>query len=123
MPQRATEVVNLPLGVIEPTSYVQFAVKLDKDDLVLIYTDALTEARNAEGRRLGEKGLIDLVRRLDTHEPQELIAKVLTEYHGRASAEDDETLLVLHHNAADPPKQSIGQRIHVMAKMLGLIGD
>ncbi len=126
MPQRATEDVNLPLGVIEPTSYVQFAVKLGKDDLVLIYTDALTEARNAEGRRLGEKGLIDLVRRLDTHEPQELIAKVLTalaEYHGRASAEDDETLLVLHHNAADPPKQSIGQRIHVMAKMLGLNGD
>ena len=42
--------------------------------------------------------------------------------HGRARIEDDETLLVLHHNAAKSPKQSIGQTMHVMARMLGLIG-
>ncbi len=125
MPQRATEVVNLPLGVIAPTNYVQFAVKLGKGDLVLIYSDSLIESKNPEGIPLGEEGLLELVRQLDTAQPQDLsrdvLAAVVT-YRGGAPARDDETLLVLHHNAANPPKQSIGQKMHVMAKMIGPIG-
>ena len=31
---------NLPLGLIDPTKYVQFAVKLSPDDLVVAYTDS-----------------------------------------------------------------------------------
>ncbi len=38
-----------------------------------------------------------------------------------ARHEDDQTLLVLHHNNADLPKQSVRQNMHVMAKMLGLL--
>ncbi len=123
MPQRAAEVVNLPLGVIEPTHYEQFAVKLARGDLVLIYTDALVEAMNAAGSLLGEKGLLELVRRMNVDEPHLLnqrLRAAVAEYHGGAAAADDETLLVLHHNAADPPRQSVGQKMHVMAKMLGL---
>ena len=125
MPQRATAaVMNLPLGVIAPTNYVQFAVKLGKADLVLIYSDSLIESKNPEGIPLGEEGLIELVRQLDTAQPQDLgrdvLAAVVT-YRGGAPAKDDETLLLLHHNAANPPKQSIGQKMHVMARMLGVI--
>ncbi len=50
-----------------------------------------------------------------------MLAAAVT-YRSGAPAKDDETLLVLHHNAAKPPKQSIGQKMHVMARMLGLIG-
>ncbi len=125
MPQRATAaVMNLPLGVIARTDYVQFAVKLGKGDLVLIYSDSLIESRNPEGERLGEEGLLELVRQMDTARPQQLSRDVLTAavtYRGGAPAKDDETLLVLHHNAANPPKQSIGQKMHVMAKMIGMI--
>ena len=123
LPQRATEVVNLPLGIIEPTDYVQFAVKLDQGDLVMIYTDSLMEAANAEGVQLGEQGLLDLVRSIDVERPQDLNAEVLAAvaaYRQAAAADDDQTLLLLHHTAADPPKQSIGEKMHVLAKMLGL---
>ena len=123
MPQRATAVANLPLGVVEPTDYTQFAVKLTKGDLVLIYTDALIESQNPEGKMLGERGLLDLVRQLDADQPHEMNDKVLaamTAYRHGAAAKDDRTLLVLHHNTADPPKQSIGQKMRVMAKMLVL---
>ncbi len=123
MPQRAAEVVNLPLRVIEPTHYEQFAVKLARGDLVLIYTDALVEAMNAAGRLLGEQGLLDLVRRMNVDEPHLLnqrLRAAVAKYRGGAAAADDETLLVLHHNAADPPKQTLGEKMHVMAKMLGL---
>ena len=55
--------------------------------------------------------------------PQQVLRRVLAmvaEYHGRRPAEDDQTLPVLHHNAADPPKQTLGEKMHVMARMLGL---
>ena len=51
MPKNAAAVRNLPLDIIVPTDYVQFAVKLAKGDLVLLYTDALMESRNANGDR------------------------------------------------------------------------
>ena len=56
-------VANLPLGIIEPTEYRQFAAKLAMDDVVIIYTDAMTEARNPAGEMLGNRGLLELVQR------------------------------------------------------------
>ncbi len=124
VPERASTVVNLPLGLIGPSAYSQFAVRLDKGDLVLIYTDSLIESRSPRGEPLGQTGLLDLVRRLEVDRPQELNRRVLAavaDHHGTAAAADDETLLVLHHNAADPPPPTIGQTIHAMAGMLGLV--
>ncbi|MHC4093657.1 MAG: PP2C family protein-serine/threonine phosphatase, partial [Planctomycetota bacterium] len=43
---RLSPIANLPLGIIEPTEYRQFAAKLAMGDVVIIYTDAMTEARN-----------------------------------------------------------------------------
>jgi len=123
-PLKATAIANLPLGIIEPTDYTQFAVQLAKGDLILIYTDALIESQNPKGEMLGEKVLLELVRGLDATQPQDLNHKILaamTAYRHGAAAKDDRTLLVLHHNAADPPKQSIGQKMRAMAKMLGLV--
>jgi serine phosphatase RsbU (regulator of sigma subunit) len=126
VPQRVTEVANLPLGIINNTAYHQFAIKLEKEDLVIIYTDSLTESRSPQGKELGERGLFDLVCSLDVDRPQnfnrEMLAKV-AEYRGQAPPRDDQTLLVLHHNASEPQKMSLGQKMRVMTKMLGLIGD
>jgi len=41
-------------------------------------------------------------------------------YRGTLPSNDDETLLVLHHNATNPPAQSLGEKLGVMARMLGL---
>ena len=125
-PHRTTTAVNLPLGVIEPTDYVQFAVKLAKGDIVLIYTDSLIESTNERGQQLGKQGLLELIRHLEFDQPQNLHRQLLAAvaaYHGRAPPDDDQTLMVLHHNAADPPNLSFGHRMRMMAKMLGLVGD
>lgn len=125
-PHRTSTAVNLPLGVIEQTDYVQFAVKLAKGDIVLIYTDSLIESTNDNGQQLGEQGLLELIRHMEFDQPQNLNRELLTAvaaYHGKAPRDDDETLVVLHHNAADPPSPSIGQRLRIMVKMLGLVGD
>ncbi|MEE8458438.1 MAG: PP2C family protein-serine/threonine phosphatase [Phycisphaerales bacterium] len=96
---------NLPLGISDRTHYQQFAVPLDKGDLVLLYTDSLIEAIGPRGRRLGEHGLLDLVNTMDPRLPERLNDAILTavaEFRGGAPAQDDERLLVLHHNAAYP---------------------
>ena len=53
-----------------------------------------------------EHGLRELVSTLDATQPEHLNNAVLAAvaaFRGGAPAQDDETLLVLHHNAADPP--------------------
>jgi serine phosphatase RsbU (regulator of sigma subunit) len=116
-------VANLPLGIIEPTEYRQFAVKLDKDDLVLIYTDALIEAMDVHQQPLGEQGLVDLARQVGPDDPQSMAGQLLgrvADYRGGAAAEDDQTLIVLHHNASDPPAITVSQAFKSLAKMIGL---
>ncbi|HVP11152.1 MAG TPA: PP2C family protein-serine/threonine phosphatase [Phycisphaerae bacterium] len=58
-----SRVANLPLGIVERTEYRQFAAKLAIGDAVIIYTDAMTEARNPAGEMLGARGLLELTQR------------------------------------------------------------
>jgi serine phosphatase RsbU (regulator of sigma subunit) len=117
---------NIPLGIIEPTCYLQFAVPLQRGDLIVLYTDSLTEAMSPDGKMLGSAGLRKLAAAQDATEPMAFARHLLdavAAYRGNAPADDDVTLMVLHHNAADPPKQSLGEKIVTMAKMLGLGGS
>lgn len=124
MPNCVEELTNLPLGVIDSTSYHQFAVKLDKGDLVLIYTDAIIEAESPAGELLGSAGLLKLVRGIDAHDPGSFCTRLLecvATHRGHNPPEDDLTILLLHHNAANPPKQRLGDKMKVLGKMLGII--
>jgi hypothetical protein len=67
--------------------------------------------------------LLDLVRQLPADPPAEQgrsILSAVTQFRGGHPSEDDETIVVLHHNASNPPKQSLGEKMRVMARMLGL---
>ena len=48
---------GLPLGVIEKSSYEQKEIEIDKNDLLCLYTDGITEAINANEEEFGEKRL------------------------------------------------------------------
>lgn len=122
--EQATSLSNLPLGVVEPTDYRQFAVGLSKGDLVLLHTDSLIEARHPDKGPLGSEGLLEMVRTIDLADPgrfkDELLERLAT-YRDGQPAEDDVTLVVLHHNASDPPRMSPGQMVKTVGKMLGLV--
>lgn len=111
---------NLPLGVIEPTDYEQFAVRLGRGDLILFVTDGVTEARAADGHMLGQQGLLDLVSSLDASRPEALVGALLDALTSR-TLDDDRTVMLLHHNAADPPPLSMGERLSAIARMMGLM--
>lgn len=119
---------NLPLGVIDPTSYEQFAIKLERGDVLALYSDAFLEARGSDGKPWGEEGMLDVIRAAtDSQVPDasSLRSRVLAEIARRTNETrlgDDATMIVLHHNASDPPEQSLAERIRVLGRMLGLLG-
>jgi serine phosphatase RsbU (regulator of sigma subunit) len=114
---------NLPLGLDDDSAYYQFSVGLARGDVVLVYTDALTEAVDSAGKLLGEDGLIALAHGLDPTSPlaigPTLLDAVARHRDGRP-ADDDVTLVALHHNAEGPRRLSIGEKLDVYAKVCGL---
>lgn len=115
-------VSNLPLGIIEPTDYWQFAVRLARGDLVLLYTDSLIEAKSPDGEQLGLGGLLELVGSVDLVNLGDIsgsIREALHRFRGGAPAGDDLTLLLLHHNAADPPPLPDAERQRMLGRMMG----
>lgn len=118
---RDVGVANLPLGIVEPTSYHQYAVRLGLGDLVVLYTDALSEATDADGRQLGEEGLLALAREVGGEDPagigRALLERVDAHRGGRGPG-DDETIVVLRHNGANPPHRSLPERVRTWGRML-----
>lgn len=119
----AQEGLNLPLGIIEPTDYSQFIVRLGVGDLVAIYTDALPEARNDQGQQLGQEGLAKLIEGVPTHDPQvagrELIRRI-DQHRGSSPHDDDQTLMILRHTGQKPPRYTIRQRLETWGRLLGV---
>ncbi|MFG0273980.1 MAG: PP2C family protein-serine/threonine phosphatase [Phycisphaerales bacterium] len=115
---------NLPLGVIPGTAYEQGVAGLGTGDLVLLYTDALIESRDASGEMLGEQGLLELVRSIDfdRERPDSIIDCVLAhirERQGGAPFDDDVTMVLLRQNGSSA-NLSMGEKLSVVAKLLGL---
>jgi sigma-B regulation protein RsbU (phosphoserine phosphatase) len=102
---RGEGISNIPLGIAEPTRYDVSKIRLDRGDLVVLYTDSLIEARDAAGRHFGEEGLLDLARSLDVERPAELISGLLAGVRAHAAGApegDDVTVLVLRPNEWKP---------------------
>lgn len=114
---------NLPLGVIAPTAYEQFAVALGPGDLALLYTDCLTETRDTSGRMLGETGLLDAARRIGPREPGDFVRRLVDEVVGAQGerADDDLTVILLHHNAGEPGRMGVRERARSLARQIGLV--
>ncbi len=121
----AVGVSDLPLGVLEPTSYTQLALALERDDLVVFYTDSLIEARDAgSGQMLGEAGLLDVLNGLDTGERSTLVPRLIDAVRGRAGGaefDDDVTAMLLHHTENALPPQSWGDRARALARLVGVL--
>jgi len=118
-------VINLPLGITMPSDYRQFGLKLGTGDILLMYTDAILEAglHRLEPRRqpLGESGLIELVNELPTDSPESLGRSLLSSLDSYDKSGDDLTLLVLAHNANNPPPPSWQERLRGIGRMAGIV--
>lgn len=122
-PREVGTLANLPLGIDETTVYEQFEIQLGPDDLVILYTDALVEAMDPAGAMLGEAGLLGLLEGVGPAPAEVLGPRVLAAVAGFRQgrpAEDDTTLLVLHHNGGPSRRMSVGEKLDVYAKVFGI---
>lgn len=105
------KVANLPLGIIEPTEFVQFETHLATGDILVAFSDALTEATAPGDRYLGEAGLLEMLENLPRSGPDVLGPALLAEvarFRGGLPPHDDQTLLVALRTAAPPPRLDTG---------------
>ena len=94
----ATEVSGTPLGVHASARYPQEEVVLDRGDLVLLFSDAVTESVDREGRMLGSRGLLRMVRGLTPPRPADLLRSLIqavTAHQPEQRAADDATIVLL----------------------------
>lgn len=86
-----------PLGVMVDTSYEAATTQLHNGDLIVLYTDGVTERRDAQGRLFGLTGL---QRAMTSHTQSaratmDAVMSAAKRHGGNGGPDDDETLIIL----------------------------
>jgi phosphoserine phosphatase RsbU/P len=97
---------NMPLGFSECETYQQVSFSLAEGDLLVFYSDGLTEARNAVGDFFGVERLMEVVQSQHHLEPARLIdviREAVLAFAGLETGADDLTCVVVRIEENDQP--------------------
>lgn len=89
---------NLALGILENFPYPTIELELEARDLILFYTDGVTEATNASSELFGDARLLELVKASGDADARQLIhtlAERLSVFTGAQPQSDDITVVAL----------------------------
>jgi serine phosphatase RsbU (regulator of sigma subunit) len=95
---RELESYNLPVGIIETESYSAAEFVMEAGELLVAFSDGITEAMNPAGEPYGDERFIDELRTNCSLSAQELTTTIeqrVDEYAAGAPQADDMTLLIL----------------------------
>jgi sigma-B regulation protein RsbU (phosphoserine phosphatase) len=100
--RQAPELIRLDtggpvIGLLPACGYQQGSITLGKDDVLVAFTDGVTEAMNFDDQEWGEEGLAEAVMSGHALEPMALIGRVMSAadlFVGSAPQHDDMTLVV-----------------------------
>lgn len=93
--------IGLPIGLGLGSAYEDVVVRFSTDDLLVCYTDGLSDATDRNGLELGVDGLLELARGLSVESPMAVGATLLglvDAFRDGSPAGDDETLIVLQRS-------------------------
>ena len=85
------------LGIIPGIDYDEETVKLEPGDIVILYTDGITEAFNSEGELFGLDRLCQIFREKqpnDVQETSKMVFDAVNEFAGEEPQSDDQACLV-----------------------------
>jgi sigma-B regulation protein RsbU (phosphoserine phosphatase) len=100
---RITEIAQngLLLAASDQAAYSEVALPLEDGDRLLLYTDGLVEARNAEGSLLGEEALIAAFKATEGLTAEESAGRMIAAAEQWAKSQDDDlTVLVCDYLGA-----------------------
>ena len=110
-------------GVVDPEEYQQIKTKLDVGDMVLSYSNVLTECRGQDGNIVGLHGVLERVRDLDANRPEELASTLiarLREENADNLTSGDATVLLCR---AAETKVSWRDNLLAPLRLLGSVSD
>lgn len=90
--------VGVALGLLDDSGYDRTVLKPEVGDLVLLYTDGVSEASNEAGDELGRDGLMSIAQSIDARSAEAFgsqLASALCLFRGKVAPADDATLIVL----------------------------
>lgn len=91
---------SIPVGVKENTKFYEKTIKLEPDELLVLYTDGVTEANNIEKEDFGEGRLVEVLSQNTKQSVQKIgknILKSVREFTGEAQQYDDITFMLLQY--------------------------
>lgn len=86
------------LGALPNMSYMEETISLQPDDLLVLYSDGITEAENDRDEEFGESKLIELIANHHQASAKELIERIIVavrDFAGQKPQSDDITLVVI----------------------------
>ncbi len=89
---------GLILGVRKKVEFQENKVHLNPGDILVLYTDGVTEAEDHEGNFFGDERLCTLVKENANHRPDEIIDNILKQvrlFRGSQNFQDDVSLVVM----------------------------
>jgi sigma-B regulation protein RsbU (phosphoserine phosphatase) len=95
---RKLDAEGLIIGVRKGEIYEEKQVRLQEGDVLLLYTDGVTEALNSAGEQFGVTRLCSSLNARHTESPQSIIDAIITEvavFTGTSVMEDDVTMIVM----------------------------
>jgi sigma-B regulation protein RsbU (phosphoserine phosphatase) len=97
-PVESDGVRGTPLGLLPNVSYDRMIVKPDPGDLIVLYSDGVSESTNSAGNELGRDDLMTMARALTPVSAESFgtdLVEAVRDFRGGRAAEDDETIIVV----------------------------
>jgi sigma-B regulation protein RsbU (phosphoserine phosphatase) len=107
--ERTATTHGLPLGLVPDAKFETGSVTLRPSDNLVLFTDGITEAENAENRLFSSAALNDLLLRQSSNVPSDIISSVLEDvraFTGEQPQSDDITLMVVRYDGVPTQKSA-----------------
>jgi sigma-B regulation protein RsbU (phosphoserine phosphatase) len=94
-----------PLGLYEDSEFTQHEFMLLPNDLILFYTDGITEALNSEGELFSDTRLLEMITSYPPTNPTKAVRTIqhfCQQFVGNAPQSDDITLLAMQYLPSNP---------------------
>ncbi len=99
---RSIDATGLPLGMFCSEEFKIDEVRLGRGDLLVLFTDGISEAQDSSGSEFGVHRLIDLAKTQPSAPAREMMRSMVaaaSEFRGNAPVKDDLTVMVIERTA------------------------
>ena len=89
---------GMPVGISPDSRFTATTFQLETNDVLVAYTDGITDVENRHGELWGQRGLESLLRSCSSRTPEQIIKCILDElstFSDRLPQRDDMTLVVM----------------------------